>query len=229
MCGRLVLTSNYKEKIKAIFDGLDADDEWLPPRYNITPGQKLPLVSQTAPRRLQWMIWGFTPSPRSDDENKRALLINARSETIDRLPTFKTSFQQNRCVILVDGFYEWKRAANLKPQPYFFSMKNHGAFAVAGLQLSDAKNKSAGFVVITTEANSLMHPVHDRMPVIFTPASTQMWLESNTQPDALTAILQPFPSNEMITNPVSDRVNRASREGPELIEPVQIIEQTELF
>jgi len=227
MCGRLVLTSNYKEKIKAIFDGLDTDNEWLPPRYNITPGQRIPLLSQKTPRQLLWTKWGFTPPPRHGDSDKRTWLINARSETIDRLPTFKTSFRESRCIIIVDGFYEWKRAPHSRPQPYYFSLKNHGAFPVAGLLLGE--HDSMGCVVITTEANSLMHPVHNRMPVIFTPATAWTWLDTNTHEDTLTALLQPYPTKEMTTHPVSDRVNRTSSDGPELINPVQIIEQTELF
>jgi len=128
---------------------------------------------------------------------------------------------------MVDGFYEWKRSPHSKPQPFFFSLKNHGAFPVAGLLLGD--HESSGCVVITTEANSLMHPVHNRMPVIFKPSTAQNWLDTSTSESTLTALLQPYPTNEMTAHPVSDRVNKASSEGEDLILPVQIIEQTELF
>lgn len=228
MCGRLVLTSNYKEKIKAIFDAV-SDDEWLPPRYNIAPGQRLPVICEDSPGRLQWLKWGFLPPPRTDKPGPRSLLINARAETIDRLPTFQHAFGNRRCIILADGFYEWKRAKKRKPQPYFFSLKTHAVFALAGLMLGGSDSEASGCVVVTTEANSLMHSVHDRMPVMFHPETARTWLNPDTSREVLSTILQPYPSGEMATHPVSERVNRSSSEGPDLIEPVRIIEQTELF
>lgn len=221
MCGRLVLTSSYREKIKAIFDGISSE-EWLPPRYNITPAQRIPALLDAEPDHLAWLNWGFPPS-----QPKRPPLINARSETAHQLPTFREAFRARRCIIFADGFYEWKRAGQPRPQPYFFELADQGAFALAGLWQPGEPDAQA--VVLTTEANTLMQPIHDRLPVIFTPDTARMWLNRETSPDTLRALLQPFPSDRMRCHPVSDRVNRSSAEGPALIEPAQIHEQIDLF
>jgi putative SOS response-associated peptidase YedK len=221
MCGRLVLTGNYRAKIKAIFADLDAA-EWLPPRYNITPAQRIPAVLDRAPTRSEWVNWGFPPT-----QPKRPPLINARSETAHELPTFRDAFAARRCIIFADGFYEWKRDPALPaPQPYFFQLADQSAFAVAGLwQAGDLPNS----VILTTEANALMHPIHDRMPVIFSPQTARLWLSEQTSAETLRAILQPYPSDQMRCHPVSLRVNRASSEGASLIEPTIIYEQDNLF
>lgn len=228
MCGRLVLTSNYREKIKAIFDAIDSD-EWLPPRYNITPGQRIPVLNQAAPSTLRWINWGHQTAPRAGHDTPSRLLINARGETVDRLPTFRDAFVHRRCIVLADGFYEWKRAGVKRPQPFFFARRDLALLPLAGLILEGSSNTGPGAVVITTEANALMHEVHDRMPVIFTPETARAWLEPDASPGTLMALLQPFPSGDMSSHPVSDRVNRATSEGPSLIEPVRIVEQTDLF
>jgi len=227
MCGRLVLTSSYKEKIKAIFDGIEAN-EWQPPRYNVTPGTTVPALSQHESNLLQWVPWGFEQKQNSS-EISSTLLINARAETIHKRPTFKDAFTMNRCIILADGFYEWHRSGKGAPQPHFFEMKDHAILPLAGLLLSDRDERVQHSVIVTTEANSIMHPVHHRMPVIFTPASARTWLQPDASADTLQAILQPFPSNQMVSHPVSRAVNKSSAEGANLIERVPIIEQTDLF
>lgn len=218
MCGRLALTKNYKSKIQAIFDEIEAD-MWLPPRYNITPAQQVPAILDATPEKLTWISWGFPPT-----QPKRPPLINARAETADQLPTFREAFQSHRCVILADGFYEWKRDPALpRPQPYFFRLADSAAFALAGLwRVGDP----ASCVILTTEANRIMQPIHDRMPVILTPDTARMWLRHETHSETLRAMLQPFSSDAMHCHPVSDRVNRAMNEGEQLIEPVQVIEQS---
>jgi putative SOS response-associated peptidase YedK len=221
MCGRLVLTSSYREKIKAIFADVDAD-EWLPPRYNITPAQRVPALMDAAPEKLVWPSWGFPPA-----QPKRPALINARSETVHQLPTFREAFRARRCIIFADGFYEWKRTGLRRPQPYLFQLEEGAAFALAGLWQPGEAGPCA--VVLTTEANTLMQPVHDRLPVIFTPDTARMWLNRETSVETLRALLQPFPSGRMRCHPVSDRVNRSSAEGEALIQPVQIHEQIDLF
>lgn len=221
MCGRLVLTSNYKEKIRAIFDSLAAD-EWLPPRYNITPGTSVPVVLDSAPDQLKWLAWGFPAR-----QPNRPPLINARGETVHALPTFKTSFAQHRCLVLADGFYEWRRdPGRPRPQPYFFQRKEGAQLMVAGLWQAGPPGTC---LVITTEANRLMHPIHDRMPALLDPEGARLWLNRETHPETLKAMLQPFPSDDMTCHPVSDRVNRATSEGEDLIRPVTIYEQGGLF
>lgn len=227
MCGRLVLTSSYKEKIKDIFDRVEAN-EWQPPRYNITPGQKVPMLDQKQSALLQWSPWGHEKSSAADGGKSR-LLINARAESIERLPTFKESFKANRCIVFADGFYEWHRAGKQRPQPHFFEMKDHAILPLAGLLFPNPDEGVDHCVIVTTEANSLMHSVHHRMPVIFSRASMITWLRPESSPDTLKALLQPYPSNKMASHPVSTAVNKASAEGAKLIERVQIVEQTNLF
>jgi putative SOS response-associated peptidase YedK len=234
MCGRLVLTSSFTERIKAIFAGLTSD-EWFVPRYNVTPGQVVPALKSFHPPGLEWIAWGFPSKAESAKEHNNRLMINARAETVNKLPSFRDSFLKNRCIILADGFFEWNRNSGpAKPQPYYFEMKDHGPFALAGLwtrkDAHDTENQGReGCLVITTEANSIMHPIHHRMPAILTPESAALWLNHDTNPETLHAMLQPFPSGLMSTHPVSDRVNKAGNEGPELITPVKIFEQTSMF
>jgi putative SOS response-associated peptidase YedK len=221
MCGRLVVTSNFKERIKAIFAEIEAE-EWLPPRYNITPAQRVPVLRDADPGRLQWVQWGFSATTP-----KRPMLINARGETVHQLPTFREAFAARRCVVLADGFYEWRRDQSLpRPQPYFFQRADGFPFALAGLW---REGEPVSCLVITTEANSLMHPIHDRMPVIFSPDSARMWLNRETHPETLRALLQPCPPDILNCHPVSDRVNKAGREGEHLIAPITILEQASLF
>lgn len=223
MCGRLVLTDNYKERIQAIMEGLNISHE-LPPSYNITPSKCILSVLDEAPQELQWIPWGV-PAHHAG----RPPLINARGETVSRLPTFRHLFQRHRCIVFADGFYEWHRDKTRgqgRPQPYYVHLADGAMMILAGLWKPGA---AASSLVITTEANRLMHPIHDRMPVILSPASAHLWLSHDTQPETLSALLQPCPSERMACHPVSSRVNRASSEGKELIQPVRIHEQPGLF
>lgn len=217
MCGRLVLTSEYKAMIQSIFDGIDAD-EWLPPRYNITPAQRVPAILDAALAQLTWLVWGFPPT-----QPKRPPLINARAETAHQLPTFRDAFRSNRCILLADGFYEWKRDPALpRPQPYYFRRVDEGLLLLGGLWRPGAPDTC---VILTTEANRIMQPIHDRMPVLFTLDAARMWLNPETHPETLRAMLQPCSSETLLCHPVSDRVNRSAGEGPELIQPSKIVEQ----
>jgi len=234
MCGRLVLTSSFTERIKAIFAGITSG-EWFVPRYNVTPGQLVPALKTLHPPHVEWMNWGFpSKAERGQSDNKR-LMINARAETVNKLPSFRDAFLKQRCVILADGFYEWKRdTGTAKPQPYYFALKDQSPFALAGLWTNNAAHQSDqpgqdGCLVITTEANSIMHPIHHRMPVLLSPESTALWMNPDTNPETLHAMLQPYPSSSMTAHPVSDRVNKPGNDGPELIAPVKIFEQTSMF
>ena len=221
MCGRIVLASGYREKIKALFADVEAN-QWLPPRYNIAPTQMVAAVRDSLPSQIDWLRWGF-PSLRTNQPP----LINARSETAHELPSFRDFFRSHRCLVFADGFYEWKRdPSRPTPQPYFFSLKNQPAFAIAALW---QKGDPDCCVLLTTEANTLMHPIHDRMPVIFTPQAGRLWLNPETSESTLRALLQPYPSAAMQSHPVSTRVNRTSYDGEDLINPVQIFEQGTLI
>jgi len=212
------------ERIKALLGGVDVPTS-LGNRYNVAPTQ--PLLAMTNPTLKSFtpMSWGFPSSHREGG----SLLINARSETVDRLASFREAFNGRRCLIWADGFYEWKRSGLPRPQPYFFYRADREPFAIAGLWSPVTNTDGKAAVVITTEANQVMHPVHDRMPVILHPDGASLWLQPEVHTETLKALLQPYPSAEMACHPVSDRVNRAAAEGAALLEPVTIYEQRDLF
>jgi len=229
MCGRLVLTSSVKDKIADIFDGIDLK-AFPPDRYNITPGAPLAVVANTESNRIQLFNWGFN----SKSKSAARLLINARAETVHVLPSFKDAFINNRCIIPAQGFYEWKREGSAsRPQPYYFHMREKNVMLLAGLwqpPVPECPPESpSGCLVITTESNSLMHAVHDRMPVIFSPDSARLWLSSDAHPETLKAMLQPYPSGAMDMHAVSFRVNQRQQDDQDLIKPVRVLEQTSLF
>jgi putative SOS response-associated peptidase YedK len=145
-------------------------------------------------------------------------LINARAEGITEKPAFRQVFQSKRCLVPADGFYEWIRQG--KKIPYRFTMADESPFAMAGLWdvWKDHKNNIIGsFTIITTTANELMAPIHDRMPVILDKEGSQKWLQ-NTEPAELQYLLKPFPSDKMKAYRVSAKVNSVKNEGPDLLE-----------
>ena len=147
-------------------------------------------------------------------------LINARAEGITIKPVFRQVFQSKRCLVPADGFYEWVRRGT--KIPYRFTLTDESPFAMAGLWdvWKDENNEEIGsFTIITTAANELMAPIHDRMPVILDKEASQLWL-GPTESGQLQSLLKPFPSGKMKVFRVSELVNSVKNEGPELLEPV---------
>jgi len=185
------------------------------PRYNIAPSQPvLTVVSTAHPYEL---TWGLIPSWSKEPK----AIINARAETLDDRASFKDSFEHRRCLILADGFYEWRRIGKAR-QAFYFQMKDEHAFAFAGIwdrwKNRDVKIKSCA--IVTTDANELLEPVHDRMPVILREESYEKWLDPKVSATELKKLLEPYSSEEMKSHPVSSQVNFAEAEGRELIERV---------
>jgi putative SOS response-associated peptidase YedK len=147
-------------------------------------------------------------------------LINARAETLAQKPSFRHAFKRRRCLILADGFYEWKRVENRK-QPYYFQLKNGQPFALAGLwEIWQPREGEAiaSCTIITTKANTLMQPIHDRMPAILEPDSYHQWLDSRlTDTDALKPLLKPYESQLMSAVAVSFLVNNPANDIPECL------------
>ena len=220
MCGRFTMMLMPNEMIEA-FDLEAMSMEWVP-RYNVAPSQPVAVVTDPHTRRLDFMQWGLVPSWARDISigNK---LINARAETINEKPSFRTAFQRRRCLILADGFYEWSKANKSKgitAEPYLFQLKGGAPFAFAGLW--ENWESSEGDVlksctIITTRANGLVAQVHERMPVILTPENAWNWLEAKPASQLL-GMLQPFSAEKMIMQSVSRLVNDPRREGPEIIQ-----------
>lgn len=195
-------------------------DEWRA-RYNIAPTQQVFVVRESpssGARELVPLHWGLIPR-WADDPAIGGRMINARSETLAEKPAFRDAFRKRRCLIVADGFYEWRQGAKPK-QPYYIHLKQDGPFAFAGLWEHWKHGELAidSCTIVTTEANGLLRPLHDRMPVILPPEDYARWLDEDLQdPNDLTPLLKPFPAEAMTMHPVSTAVNSPRREGPELI------------
>ena len=190
-------------------------------RYNIAPSQDI-LAIRTAPEagRPEWVMlrWGLVPFWSKEPGGKRPL-INARAEGIETKPSFRGPIRHRRCIVPASGFYEWRREGSGK-QPYFVRPAAAEVFALAGIW--DHWEGKQGEVIesvaiITTSANELMRPIHDRMPVILEEEDAAEWIESTTKLEKALAMLGPCSSARMVAYPVSSLVNSARRDGPECV------------
>jgi putative SOS response-associated peptidase YedK len=169
--------------------------------------------------------WGLIPS-WSKDPAIGDRMINARAETLAEKASFRNAYRRRRCLILADGFYEWKQNPDMKSkQPVYIRLKNNQPFAFAGLWeiwKSPEGSEVRSCTIITTEPNSLLEPIHNRMPVILPPDMYNRWLATeDQQPAQLNELLIPYPAAEMIAFPVSRQVNSPQAESPDLIQPVE--------
>lgn len=225
MCGRFVVSYTYQELLNFLgnaFDIFDVDPSIDIPKYNIAPGQQvLSVISDGVSFRAGQLKWGLVPS-FSKDENIGYKMINARSETLNTRQAFKSALKSKRCVILANGFYEWKRQNGTK-QPMYIKVDDQEMFMFAGLWSSYKKEDGSTLyttTIITTEANELMSDIHDRMPVILNPEQAKQWLKRDQDSGVLQSLLTQYPSNKMSYYEVSPYVNKAGNEGIECITPV---------
>ena len=222
MCGRYTLSSPTDE-IASLFDLVAVPD--IPPRYNVAPTQEAAVVRVVAPgepRRLDLLRWGLIPY-WAEDASIGNRMINARSESVADKPAYRRSFRRQRCLIPTDGFYEWQKVGKLK-QPYHIRRKDRHPFAFAGLweRWRDPDKKLLeSFTILTTDANELIRPLHNRMPVIIDRKDFDLWLDPEAQdPAALLALLVPAPPEEMETVPVSRAVNSPAHDAADCIAPL---------
>lgn len=223
MCGRFTLTENIQVlQQQFLFEYTDDD---IIPRYNIAPSQYVLAVGSNGERRKGSMLkWGLVPF-WAEDPKIGYKMINARSEGIDTKPSFKHSFKNRRCLILTDGFYEWKKT-NEGKQPYRFVMKNQKPFAFAGLYDVWKKNGQliTSCTIITTNPNEVTEDVHDRMPVILKEEDYDTWLNPHfTDSYQLKSLLVPYPAEEMEKYPVSSLVNSPKNDLIDLVSPLNSI------
>ena len=217
MCGRFTL-SQPTDAIASAFN--IAQIPPLEPRYNIAPTQLIPsiLSASGGEKQLQMLRWGLIPSWAKDDKIS-AKLINARAETVSEKPSFKAAFKRRRCLIVADGFYEWQRQEKQK-QPYYFRLQNAQLFAFAGLWeqwKSPDEDIINSCTILTTEANDLLRPIHDRMPVILESKDYGLWLDSEAQQPQLQQLLRPYQADLMTSYTVSTKVNNPKNNTPECI------------
>lgn len=194
------------------------------PRYNIAPTEEAAVVVGEAARRiLRAMKWGLVPS-WAKDPSIGARLINARSETLEEKPAFRSAYRRRRCLVLADGFYEWRPSPSGRGKlPVRFVLADGEPFALAGLW--EEWRPAAGeplrtFTIVTTAANARVAACHDRMPVVLRPEGEEVWLAPESGREALAALLTPYPEAEMRDYPVSPRVNSAAHDSPECIAEV---------
>lgn len=217
MCGRFTLATPATQ-LATQFQLAAVPD--IVARYNIAPTQQVAAVRATeAGRELALLRWGLVPS-WAKDLSMGAKLINARSETAAEKPAFRSAMRQRRCIIPADGFYEWQAQAGGK-QPFHIRLADHGTFGLAGLW-EQWKSPEGSWVqsctILTTSANSLMQPLHDRMPVILPPERYDLWLDPGLHDVApLQELLAPFPAEALVAVPVSKAVNKVGNDGPSLI------------
>jgi putative SOS response-associated peptidase YedK len=221
MCGRYTITISADSAREDL--GIVQMPENYQPRHNVAPTQPVAVVTSAAERKAEWMTWGLIPF-WAKDPGIASKLINARSETIAEKPAFKNAFSKRRCLILADGFFEWKKGAGPKghSQPYYFHREDTKPFVFAGLW-EFWRSPNGGEVrtctIITCEANELVRPVHERMPVMLGKEDMWAWL-STDQPASLQSLLRPYPPDQMVAYPVSSLVNRPELDTPDLIQPV---------
>jgi putative SOS response-associated peptidase YedK len=182
----------------------DADVPPFSPRYNIAPTQQvLAIRLRDGKRQASMLHWGLTPS-WADDPAIGNRMINARADSVAIKPSFWSAFKKSRCLVVADGFYEWQKTDDGAKQPYCIRRKDNGPFAIAGL----AEHRHRGdqiidsCALITTDANDLMSNIHDRMPVILSPADYDTWLDPEFQDkESLTALLRPYPACDLMAYP----------------------------
>lgn len=222
MCGR---TSLFVPQ-SVLEDQFDASAvEPITPRYNIAPGDDLATITNNAPDEITQFEWGLLPAWVDDPANSPKP-INARAETVAEKPMFRDAFEERRCLVLADGFYEWKGQRGSK-QPYRITRKHDQPFAFAGLwEQREAQNGGTRetVTIITTDANDVVADVHDRMPVILEDSDVKTWLTADDQP-TLESILDPYAADTLRAYPVSKQVNNPANDSPDLIEEIDVGEQ----
>jgi len=218
MCGRYARSSG-PEKLAKEFKV--AEVPRVEASYNIAPTQEVLAVRESPDgREMTFFRWGLVPS-WAKDTSMGARLINARSETVAEKPAFREAFKQRRCIIPADGFYEWQRTEGGK-QPFFFRMKDDLPFGFAGLWErweGEGGEVINSCTILTTEANDVLRPVHDRMPVILHPECYELWLGADARElELVKEVLRPYPAEEMIGYAVRSSVNSPRNQGAELVE-----------
>jgi len=218
MCGRITLTVGV-EDLRAAF-GFAAPAGYRP-RYNIAPSQAVLTVAEIeGERAFHLHRWGLVPFWAADTSIGNRM-INARGETVREKPAFRASFARRRCLVVVDGFYEWQTAPGGKV-PYRIRRADQEPFTLAGIwdRWTRAGEPIESCAIITTAANRLMEPIHDRMPSVIGPADRDAWLDPATPLDAVAALIRPHPGDELEAYEVSTLVNRPANDRPECIEPL---------
>ncbi len=216
MCGRYSLYLPMDKIALAL--AMDMPELAIKPRYNMAPTQLLPVVSSDRPDEISLYRWGLIPS-WAKDHSIGNRMINARAETMLEKNSFRTAARKRRCLVLADGFYEWKKITGGKI-PTRISFDDGRLITFGGLWESwrDAEEKEIrSFTILTTTPNEVCAAIHDRMPVIIAAGDREKWLDVSISPEELSELLRPFPAIGMMTEEVSKLVNSPANDGPEIL------------
>ncbi len=223
MCGRFTRKESFTKLAETL--GL-ANLPPLEPRYNIAPSQPVACVRANPESREKECVqlkWGLMPF-WAKDPGIGQKMINARAQTVADKPSFRKAFKQQRCLILADGFYEWRREGKTK-QPYYIHLRGNRPFAFAGLWdqwKPGDETPLESCAMITTGPNQVMKPIHHRMPVILHPDDYLVWLDPDMHnPQTLNALLQPYPDDDMEAYPISALVNNPRNDTPRCLQPAE--------
>ena len=220
MCGRYSLIADLGD----LAQRFEFDGDWLSfeAAYNIAPTQQALTVRENGENReAVLMRWGLIPS-WAKNSSIGVRMINARAETVAEKPAFRSALRRRRCLVLADGFYEWQHVPGSRTKrPMHIVLKTGEPFAFAGLWETwrdPAGSRIESCTIITTTANDLLSPIHDRMPVILTRESESLWLDASVNaPGLLAHVLRPYDVDAMDAYEVSTLVNSATNNGPEVI------------
>jgi putative SOS response-associated peptidase YedK len=221
MCGRFTLATNVEaleERFRA-----QLSTEVAGPTYNAAPSQAQLTILNDHPQAIVRAAGGFVPAWAEGRADVKPL-INARAETVATKPFFREAFKHKRCLVLADGFYEWKRAGKGKI-PYRIALKTEEPFAFAGIwsTVHDAHGvMQQTFAILTTEPNALVSQIHNRMPVILHAEDEADWLNPRLALDDARALLIPFPADRLTAYEVSPKVNSPTYNSPDVLQPVAL-------
>lgn len=219
MCGRFLLAVEPAD-LQDTFPQFNFPTP-IEPRFNIAPTQPVLVIPNDSSSSADYYLWGLIPS-WAKDPSIGSKMINARAETLAEKPTFRGPYKYRRCLILANGFYEWQaRSGSKNKVPHFIRLKNGQPFAFAGLWdewHSPDGSHVKSCTIITTNPNSLVSTIHNRMPVILPPSTFTQWLDpSPRSSNTLQDLLNPYPSEQMVASPVSTYVNNPANNGAECI------------
>ncbi|MCL4146839.1 UNVERIFIED_CONTAM: hypothetical protein GTU68_065492 [Idotea baltica] len=236
MCGRSSLTKTEKE-LEARFNATFYSDElerYNPlPSFNVAPTHFHPVITNVEQNHIRLFRWGLIPNWAKDTKIGYKM-INARKETITEKNAFKYALKQKRCLVPMDGFYEWKKLGKNK-QPYYIRTIDQEIFCCAGLWevwQSPRDEVVESFTIITQEPNSMLKDIHDRMPAILLHEQEELWLDDSIPPEELLNMITPYPQELMEAYPVANRVGKVSENDVDLLKrvpPIENIQQGDLF
>jgi putative SOS response-associated peptidase YedK len=229
MCGRAKLATDYSEIRIQLRIGVDQPALNLRPTWNLAPMQSSLIVGideagQRAPRMARWSLLPFW----SKEERLPYSTFNAKAEGIESRPAFREPFRKRRCLVPIDGFYEWQKLdpAGKRKQPYFISRADGQLMVLAGLWdrwVSPAGEAIRSFTIITTAANAAMEPIHTRMPVVLESAAWPQWLgEVPADAGEIAALLAPRPDSDIRMWPVGPDVGNVRNDRPDLSDPAAL-------